>query len=74
VVPVPALNFYREVKGLRWLKPIDRRDLGQQADYCCVSPEDVANLPVGAVVLLRDSATGNVLARGPGRQAAAVRK
>lgn len=59
----PALNFYRQSLGLRWLEPVVRGPIDAPGDYRVLIPEDAAVVErLRLRVLYRDRVSGAVLA------------
>jgi hypothetical protein len=60
----PGVNFYRQVLGLKWLKPVDRNGPDAGFDYYVLRAADEELLVRrGLSVIHRDPETGVILAR-----------
>ena len=59
----PSLNYYRVVRGLTWLLPLDRKGLAGERDFYVVATPDMASPEAGGLETVRTfAAAGTVLA------------
>lgn len=57
----PTINFYRTTNNLKWLIPVDRKELDQNSDYYYVFKEDLEKLGLKNYTILFSSGRTNTL-------------